>query len=352
MGGEIMAINQSKLNKFTEKALGDVAGAATMPMVLIGTKLGFYTALKKKPLTAAEIAKKTGTFERYVFEWAHQQAASGYLDYDAKTCKFRLSEEQAFCLANDDSPLHLFAASELMLAMFAAVDRTIENFKTGAGMHWGEHHSCLFHAQEYFNRGTYLDELTSQWIPALGLESRLKAGIEFADVGCGHGLPALILAKAFPKSRFIGFDNHESSIKTARQKAKEAKLKNVRFEIADATSFPGKYDVVACFECFHDMGDPGGVAKRARQTLNPGGVFVVIDPNASDKPEKNHSPVGRLFYAGSTFMCCPASRALGGPALGAQAGPARTIAHIKKGGFKRVRIAHSSPFFMLIEASK
>lgn len=346
-----MAIDENKRNAFIEKALADVGGAATMPMILIGTKLGFYESLKKKPLTAAELASKTGTFERYVFEWAHQQAASGYLTYDPKTRKFTLSAEQAFCLANDDSPLHLFAASEFMAAIYAAADRAIENFKTGDGMHWGEHHPCLFHAQEYFNRGTYLGELASQWIPALGLEARLQEGVEFADVGCGHGVPALILAKAFPKSRFVGFDNHESSVKTARKKAKQAGLKNVRFAVADATSFPGKYDVVACFECFHDMGDPGGVAKRAKQALKPGGVFVVIDPNASDKPEENHNPIGRLFYAGSTFMCCPASRALGGPALGAQAGPTRTISHMKKGGFKSVRVAHKTPFFMLLEAA-
>ncbi len=346
-----MTINEQKLQVFIAKAMGDMAGAATMPMVLLGTRLGFYEALKKKALTVAELAKKTGTFERYVFEWAHQQAASGYLTFNPQSGKFKLPPEQAFCLANEDSPLHLFAVSEFMAAMYAAIDRAVENFKTGGGMHWGEHHPCLFHAQEYFNRGTYLGELVSQWVPALGLASRLKKGLTFADVGCGHGVPALILAEAFPKSTFVGFDNHPTSIKTATLKAQHAGLKNVRFEVADATSFPGKYDVVACFECFHDMGDPGGVAKRARQALNPGGIFVVIDPNASDNPEENHTPIGQLFYAGSTFMCCPASRALGGPALGAQAGPARTIAYIKKGGFRKVRVVHKTPFFMLLEAS-
>jgi SAM-dependent methyltransferase len=345
-----MTVDEIKLNAFIEKAVGDLGAAATFPMVLVGTRLGLYEALRKKPLTSAELARKTGTFERYVREWAHQQAASGYLDYDPATRKFRLSPEQAFCLANEDSPLHLFAASEFLAAVYAAADRAVENFKTGDGMHWGEHHPCLFHAQEYFNRGTYLAELASQWVPALGLDARLRDGIDFADVGCGHGVPALVMAKAFPNSRFVGFDNHPASIKTARRKAREAGLKNVRFEVADATDFPGSYDVVACFECFHDMGDPTGVAKRARRSLRPGGHFIVIDPNASDQPEENHTPLGRVFYAGSTFMCCPASRALGGPALGAQAGPTRTISHIKKGGFRKVDVAYRTPMFMMLTA--
>ncbi len=345
-----MQMNEKKLYEFINKALDDLGGAASMPMILIGTKLGFYQALAKKPLTPAELARKTGTFERYVFEWAHQQAASGYLDYDPKSRKFSLNPEQAFCLANDDSFMHLFAASEFIAAMFAASDRAIENFKTGDGMHWGEHHPCLFHAQEYFNRGVYMGQIASEWMPALGLDARLKAGIDFADVGCGHGVPALTLAKAYPKSRFVGYDNHAKSITTARKKAREAGLKNVRFEVADATSFPGEFDVVACFECFHDMGNPAGVAKRAKETLKKGGSFLVIDPNASDKPEENYNPLGRVFYAGSTFMCCPASRALGGPALGAQAGPTRTESFIKKGGFRKVRVAHRTPLFMLLEA--
>lgn len=345
-------MNEQLLHAFLDKVMADAAGAASMPMVLVGTRLGFYEALKRKPMTAAALARKTDTFARYVTEWAHQQAASGYLDYDPQSGRYSLNEQQAFCLANEDSPLNLFAVSEFLAAMFAATERAVDNFKTGTGMHWGEHHPCLFHAQEYFNRATYLNELVPQWMPALGLDARLRDGVDVADVGCGHGLTTLILAQAYPNSRFIGFDNHAASIKTARGKARKAGLKNLRFELADATAFDGDFDLVACFECFHDMGDPAGVARHARAVLRKGGLFVVADPNASDNPVENYHALGRMFYAGSTFMCCPASRALGGPALGAQAGPARTLAYIRKGGFKQPQLVHTTPFFMLLSAAK
>lgn len=345
-------MNEAQLNTFIDKAMADATGAATMPMVLIGTRLGFYEALKHKPMTATALARKTATFPRYVMEWAHQQAASGYLDYDPASGRFSLTDAQAFCLANEDSPLNLFAVSEFLAAMFAAADRAVDNFKTGAGMHWGEHHPCLFHAQEYFNRATYMNELVKEWMPALKLDARLRTGLEVADVGCGHGLTTVLLAQAYPQSQFIGFDNHAASIKIARAKAAQVGLKNLRFKLADATSYAGEYDLITCFECFHDMGDPAGVARHARQTLRKGGAFMVADPNASDRPEENHTALGRLFYAGSTLMCCPASRALGGPALGAQAGPTRTQSFIRKGGFKQVRVAHTTPFFMLLLAAR
>lgn len=270
-------MNDQQLNTFIDQATADATGAATMPMVLIGTRLGFYQALKAKPMTAVALARKTDTFPRYVTEWAHQQAASGYLDYDPASGRFSLTDAQAFCLANEDSPLNLFAAA----------DRAVDNFKTGAGMHWGEHHPCLFHAQEYFNRATYVTELVNEWMPALNLDARLRAGVEVADVGCGHGLTTVLLAQAYPQSQFVGFDNHAASIKTARAKAAEAGLKNLRFKLADATSYAGEYDLITCFECFHDMGDPAGVARHARRTLRKGGAFMVADPNASDRPEEN-----------------------------------------------------------------
>lgn len=343
-------MDDGKLEAFMNRAMADMAGAATLPMVLLGTRLGFYRKLKRRAMTAEALAAATGTFPRYVLEWAQQQAASGYLEYDAESKRYRLPPEQAFCLANDDSPLHLFAVSEFMAAIYAAIERTEQNFRSGDGMHWGEHHPCLFHAQEYFNRGVYLSEIVSQWMPALGLDRRLARGIDFADVGCGHGLTTRILARAYPNSRFVGFDNHPTSIATAARKAAQEGLDNVRFEVADATTFPGRYDVVACFECFHDMGDPGGVARRARESLKRRGQFVVVDPNAGDRPEDNLTPLGRLFYTGSTVMCCPASRALGGPALGAQAGARRTIQTIRKGGFAKVEVRHRTPLFMLLSA--
>jgi SAM-dependent methyltransferase len=344
-------MDDGKLEAFMDKAMADMAGAATLPMVLLGARLGCYRKLKRRAMTAGELAKATGTFPRYVLEWAQQQAARGYLEYDAASARYRLPPAQAYCLTNDDSPLHLFAVSEFVAAVHAALERTERNFRTGQGMHWGEHHPCLFHAPEYFNRGVYLNEIVSQWMPALGLAKKLGKGIDFADVGCGHGLTTMILARAYPNSRFVGFDNHPASIATATRKAERAGLDKVRFELADATNFPGRYDVIACFECFHDMGDPAGVARRAKAVLKRRGQFVVIDPNAGDRPEDNLTPLGRLFYTGSTVMCCPASRALGGPALGAQAGPRRTARAIREGGFAKVEVRHRTPLFMLLAAA-
>jgi 2-polyprenyl-3-methyl-5-hydroxy-6-metoxy-1,4-benzoquinol methylase len=348
-----MSINEAKLNEFLGKAVCDLGAAMSASLMIVGDRLGLYRELAKIPAAPAELAKRTNTNERYVREWLNNQAAGGYVQYDAVSGEFSLSEEQKLCLAGSNGPVDLPGAQFLVQAVFHALDRTTENFKTGKGMEWGEHHSCLFHGTERFFRAGYNANLLTSWLPALdGVIEKLNRGAKVADVGCGHGASTLLMAKAYPQSTFIGYDYHAPSIETARLRAKEAGVTNAQFEVADAVSYSGKdFDVIAFFDCLHDMADPVAASQHARAALKPDGTAMIVEPFASDKPEGNHNPIGRMMYGASSQICVPVSLARNGPALGAQAGEARLRnVVVDQGGFKKFRRATETPFNFVLEA--
>jgi 2-polyprenyl-3-methyl-5-hydroxy-6-metoxy-1,4-benzoquinol methylase len=347
-------INEAKLNEFMGKAVNEIGIALSAALVHIGDKLGLYKAMANAgPMTPTEVAKKSGTSERYIREWLANQAAGGYVTYDAATGKYTLPDEQAFALADESSPAFLAGAFQIIGAMFRDEPKITERFRSGDGLGWGEHDHRLFEGTERFFRPGYIANLTSNWIPALdGVEDKLRKGIKVADVGCGHGASTIVMAKAYPQSEFIGFDFHEPSIIAARQKAEAAGVgTRCRFEVARSTDFPGKgYGFVAHFDCLHDMGDPVGAARHVRETLAPDGTWMIVEPFAGDKVEDNLHPIGRVFYAASTMICVPASLSEHGPALGAQAGEARLRQVVTSGGFTRFRRATQTPFNLVLEA--
>lgn len=348
-----MAIDQDKLNSFMGKAVGDIGAAMSATMVLLGDKLGLYKAMAKMgAVTSAELAKATKTTERYVREWLGNQAAGGYVTNDAESKRYTLPAEQAMALADESSPCFLPGAFQVIAATFSANPKIEQRFKTGKGLGWDQHDHRLFEGTERFFRPNYAGNLVANWIPALeGVEARLRSGAMVADVGCGFGASTIIMAKAYPQSSFIGFDYHKPSILAARKRAKEAGVKNVTFQAAKSTNYPGKeYALVTHFDCLHDMGDPIGAAKHVRRTLAPDGTWMIVEPFAGDRMEENLNPVGRVFYAASTMICVPASLAYKGPALGAQAGEARLREVVIKGGFARFRRATQTPFNLVLEA--
>ena len=348
------ALNMEKLNAFIGQFVADLGAAGHAGMVVIGEKLGLYKALARKPQSSFELAAKTNTDERYVREWLASQAAGGYVTYDENTGKFSLSEEQAFTLANEDSPAYLPGAFELALGSLAAVPRITESFRSGAGMGWHEHADGVFHGCEKFFRPGYAANLVSSWIPALhGVKEKLEAGARVADVGCGKGASTLLMAKAFPKSRFFGFDYHDKSIEAARESGRRDGIADrIVFEIAKAKDFPGKdYDLVTVFDCLHDMGDPIGAAAHVRQSLTRDGVWMIVEPFANDQLKDNLNPVGRVYYSFSTLLCTPCSRSQEvGLCLGAQAGEARIREVVTSAGFTRFRRAIETPFNIVYEA--
>ena len=348
------ALDMDKLNAFVGQFVGDLGAAVHAGMVVIGEKLGLYKALATGAMTSAELAAKTGTDERYLREWLASQAAGGYVTYDDATKKFSLSAEQAFTLANEDSPAYLPGAFELAWGSLAAVPRIAESFRTGAGMGWHEHEESVFHGCEKFFRPGYAANLVSTWIPALqGVREKLEAGARVADVGCGKGASTLLMAAAFPKSKFFGFDYHDKSIQGARDSAKRAGVADrVTFEVAKAKEYPGSgYDFVAVFDCLHDMGDPVGAAAHIRQSLAPGGTWMIVEPFANDDLKNNLNPVGRVYYGFSTLLCTPSSRSQEvGLCLGAQAGEARIRDVVTAAGFRHFRRATETPFNIVYEA--
>jgi 2-polyprenyl-3-methyl-5-hydroxy-6-metoxy-1,4-benzoquinol methylase len=349
-----MALDMQKLDAFMGRFVGDLGAAFHAGMVVIGEHLGLYKGLVDGAKTSAELAAKCGCDERYVREWLASQAAGGYVEYDPKTRKFGLSEEQAFTLATEGSPAYIPGAFEVATSALRAVPEITERFRSGKGLGWHEHHHGLFHGTEKFFRPGYAANLVQGWIPALeGVKERLEAGAKVADVGCGHGASTVIMAQAFPKSRFHGFDFHGPSIEWARKQADKAGVADrVTFEAAPAKSFPGKdYDFVSVFDCLHDMGDPIGASRHVLESLRPDGTWMIVEPFANDRLEDNLNPVGRIFYGASTLICTPASRAQEvGMCLGAQAGEARVRQVVTDGGFKRFRRATETPFNLIYEA--
>ncbi len=350
-----MQIDPAKLDKFMGQALGELGAGMNAALVIIGDKLGLYKAMAGAgPLTPAELAAKTSTTERYVREWLNAQAAGGFVTYDAATARYTLPDEQAFALAVEDSPAYLPGAFQVVASVLKDEPRITEAFRTGAGVGWHEHCADLFQGTERFFRPSYAANLISSWIPALdGVEAKLKAGAKVADVGCGHGASTILMAKAYPKSQFVGFDYHAPSIEHAWKAAEKAGLADrVGFQVAWAKEFPGKgYDLVAFFDCLHDMGDPAGAAAHVRGTLAPNGTWMIVEPFAHDRVEQNLNPIGRVYFSASTMICTPASRAQEvGLALGAQAGEARLRDVVMQGGFKSFRRAAETPFNLVLEA--
>jgi 2-polyprenyl-3-methyl-5-hydroxy-6-metoxy-1,4-benzoquinol methylase len=349
------SIDETKLNEFMGRAVGDIGAAISAALVLIGDQLGLYKAMAGAgALTPGELARRTQTTERYVREWLNNQAAGGYVAYDAATGRYTLPPEQATALADESSPAFLPGAFQVVAAAMKAEPRISEAFRTGGGLDWTEQDPVLFVGTERFFRSGYIGNLTSAWIPALdGVQAKLTSGARVADIGCGHGASTILMARAYPRSQFVGFDYHEASIETARRRARDAGVADrVRFEVAHAQNFPGKdYDLVACFDCLHDMADPVGAARHIRGALAPDGTWLLVEPYANDRVEANLNPVGRVFYGASTMFCVPCSLAAHGPALGAQAGEAR-LRHIvvEEGGFSRFRRATETPFNIVLEA--
>lgn len=350
-----MALDQDKLHEFLNKAIVDFGATFHAALIRIGDRLGLYKGLAAGgPQTSAELAKRTGTAERYLREWLSAQAAGGYATYDPATRKFSLSEEQAFALADESSPVFLPGAFQAALAATKVEAEIAERFRTGKGLGWHEHHPELFVETERFFRPGYAANLVSSWIPALhGVHEKLQQGARVADVGCGLGASTILMAKSYPKSEFVGYDYHDKSIEAARQRAREAGVGGrLRFEIARAKDFPGKdYDFITFFDCLHDMGDPAGAAAHVHGTLKKDGTWMIVEPFAGDRLEENLHPIGRAFYGASTLICTPASLAQEvGLALGAQAGEKRMREVVTQGGFTRFRRATQTPFNLVYEA--
>ena len=352
---ETATVDTTRLQAFMGKMVGDMSTAISGALVLIGDKLGLYKSLAEGgAATAAELAKRTGTAERYVREWLAAQAASGYVDYDPATARFAMNPEQAMALASEASPVYVAGAFEVIASAYLDEPKVTAAFRSGKGVGWHEHHECLFRGVERFFRSGYAASLVQSWIPALdGVKEKLAGGAKVADVGCGHGASTIVMAQAFPNSSFHGFDYHEPSIERARAAARSAGVAtNTRFEVAKAKGFPGRdYDLVTCFDCLHDMGDPQGAAAYIRRALNPDGTFMLVEPFAHDDLADNLNPVGRMYYAASTMICTPNSLSQEvGLGLGAQAGEARLREVVTSAGFTRMRRAAETPFNLILEA--
>ena len=349
-----MQPDMQKLEAFAGKMVGDMGAAVSAALVVLGDRLGLYKTLAARgPSTPSELAAATGTTERYVREWLSNQAASDYVTYDRESGRFSLSPEQAMVFADEGGPAFMAGGFELISALFRDEPKIADAFRTGAGVGWHEHDKCLFRATERFFRPGYNANLVSSWIPALeGVEGKLKAGATVADVGCGHGASTVVMALAYPNSRFVGFDYHGPSIERAREAAREAGVEaRTEFHVAAAKDFPGTdYDVVAIFDALHDMGDPVGASRHIRQSLKADGTWLLVEPFANDDLADNLNPVGRLFYGASTMVCTPASLSQEvGLGLGAQAGEKRLRAVVEEAGFTRFRRAAETPFNLIFE---
>jgi ubiquinone/menaquinone biosynthesis C-methylase UbiE len=349
-----MAIDESKLNEFLGRFVSDLGATVAAGGIVTGHRLGLFRALAEGPATAEELASRTETNPRYIAEWLRGQAAGGYLQYDAGTDSYSMTEEQVFALTNPDGPLYMPGAFVLALGTLKANDRITAAFKSGEGMGWHEHDEDVFVGCEQFFRPGYVGNLVASWLPALdGVVSKLESGGKGADLGCGLGASTVLLGQAYPESRFTGSDYHERSIELARKRAADAGVGDrVQFEVAPAAGFSGSdYDLITTFDCLHDMGDPLSAAKRIRQALAADGTWMVVEPAAADDIPGNLNPVGRVYYNFSTHLCVPNSLSQpGGYALGAQAGEAAIRRIATDAGFTRFRRATETPFNIVYEA--
>src|SRR5260370_4074262 len=353
-GADKPSLNPDALNQLVEQLVNDLGAAVNGALVVLGDELGIYAALADiGPATSQQIAKETKLHERHLGEWLSAQAASRYVSYDAASDAFFLTAEQVAVFADPNSPAAMTGGFYAISAIYHDEPLVAESFRNGAGLPWGQHHNCLFCGIERFFRPGYQANINEKWIPALdGVEQKLSAGTRVADIGCGHGISTLIMAKAFPKSQFCGFDLHPASIEAANRHAKEQHIMNVHFSVAAAKDFPGKnYGFVTVFDALHDMGDPVSAASHVKQSLEVDSTFMIVEPSAGDSIAENINPVGRVYYGFSPMLCTPGSLSQEvGLALGAQAGERRLRDVLSQGGFTRVRRAAETPFSMILEA--
>jgi 2-polyprenyl-3-methyl-5-hydroxy-6-metoxy-1,4-benzoquinol methylase len=344
-------IDAKKVEAFLGRVVTDFGAALSVTLSYMGDKLGLYKAMANAgPISAAELAKKTSSSESYVKDWLINQAAGGYIEYDASSGKYILPDEHAMALTDEKSPFYVAGGFQVINAMIQARDRIESNFKTGEGMKWGEHHHDLFEGTERFFRPSYLGNLLGNWLPAVSnIMTRLKEGISVADLGCGYGASTIILAETFPKSRFMGFDNHAPSIEEAQKMASAKKLDNLTFAVSGAQDFIGQYDFITFFDCLHDMGDPVGALKNCLNHLNERGLIMAVEPMAGRRVEENFNPVGRVYSGASVLCCTPNALATGGYALGTVASDDELEKVAKKAGFTRFRRATETPFNRVFE---
>jgi 2-polyprenyl-3-methyl-5-hydroxy-6-metoxy-1,4-benzoquinol methylase len=340
---------------FAQRVLGDLSAAMTGVMVRVGNELGLYRALAEHgPLTARELSEHASVFERYAREWLHQQRAAGYLDYERGSATFRLAPGALAVLAAESSPVFLLPAYDIVASMWADEARLVRAFTSGEGIHWGEHDSRLFDGCARFFGAAYASFLEQSWLPALdGVTSKLAKGARVADIGCGHGISTVIMARAFPASRFVGFDSHAASIESARKRAEQSQVSDrVHFEHASATDYGGEgYDLICFMDSFHDLGNAVAAARHAVRRLSHGGSVMLVEPLAAEHSEDNVGPIAAMNYAASTALCTPNALChAGGFALGAQAGPKALQDALAEGGLSHFRVAAKTPFHMVIEA--
>ncbi|MBI6898604.1 methyltransferase domain-containing protein [Pseudomonas putida] len=348
-------MDEARLQAFMGKLVGDMGAAATLANVILGDELGLYRAMAdSQPVTPEVLAERTGCQPRLVREWLNGQAAAGYLvHHDGQ---FTLPQEQAMTLALEDSPVYMAGGASVLAALFHDKDKLVAAMRGDGALAWGDHHPCMFSGTERFFRPGYRTFLVADWLPALeGVVAKLQAGAQVADVGCGHGASTIVMAEAFPASRFTGYDYHAPSVQTASERARDAGVgERVSFQQASAKDYPGRdLDLVCFFDCLHDMGDPVGAARHAYRALKDDGTVMLVEPFAEDTLDANINPVGRLFYAASTFICTPNSLSQEvGLGLGAQAGEARLRAVFEEAGFRQFRRATQTPFNLILEARK
>lgn len=348
-------VDLDKLMGFVFRAVDEVGATLNTALVVMGDKLGLYRALAGAgPLSPDELAERTQTSERYVREWLCAQAAGGFVAYDPDSGRYSLPPEQAVALTDETSPAYLPGFFQIALGSVIDSPRITEVAKTGAGIGWHDHVHDVHEGCERFFRPGYNAHLVEEWLPALeGVVPKLQAGARVADIGCGHGSSTVLMAEAFPASKFAGSDYHEGSISTARERATAAGVDDrASFEVASASSFSGEgYDLVTMFDCLHDMGDPAGAARHVRRALADDGTWMIVEPAAGDRVEDNLNPVGRAYYSFSTLLCTPCSLSQEvGLALGAQAGEARIRKIVTGAGFSTFRRVAETPFNIVYEA--
>jgi len=351
-----VAIDEARVEALVGQLAGHMTGGGVCLGMWLGDELGLYRAMASKGrLSADSVAAEAGCNPRLTREWLDSQGAAGLVQYDSTSDTYFLSDEAALILSDEGAPTFMARGMNTLMAMFIDGQKIAEAFRGDGAMSWGDHHECLFRGTEWFFRPGYRAYLTSDWIPALdGIEEQLQRGVQVADIGCGHGASAVVLAQAFPNSRIHGYDFHPLSIETAVTRASEAGVADrTEFSVAGAKEYPGRYSLICFFDCLHDMGDPVGVARYAREHLEGDGAVLLVEPMALDDRATNiaENPLAALLYSASSALCTPNSLSQEvGLGLGAQAGEKRLQEVFTEAGFSRFRRASETPLNMILEA--